>query len=329
MPDVWSLLPRPFTALAPMEDVTDTVFRRLLLDWGAPDLWFTEFISVRDLAGAPGAPKQLYRTWTHPDEARVPLICQIWGTEPAHFEKAARRIAALGTFAGIDLNMGCPEKKITRKGACAGLITRPELARTLIDATRQGAGSLPVSVKTRLGFHFKMTEDWLGFLLEHKPAALTVHGRIADQMSEGEAEWDEIAKVRELRRRLQGEAGPTVLIGNGDLFSREDLARRKAQVPLDGYMVGRGIFRDPYFFSAGPSWAEVSPAEKLARMAQHIRLHREVWQGKRNYEALKRFFKIYTIGFEGAQELREALMLTHDHEASLEVLSRFQPILGA
>ncbi|OHD10761.1 MAG: hypothetical protein A2Z96_06030 [Spirochaetes bacterium GWB1_48_6] len=318
----WTALPRPFTALAPMEDVTDTVFRRLVADVGAPDVFFTEFIRARELFHTRNKyAKQRIRF--DPGELKTPLVAQIWGIEPDMFLKAAALIKDMG-YSGVDINMGCPEQKITKGGACSALINTPSLARELILAAREGAGTLPVSVKTRLGFKKKITEEWVGFLLSQELPALTLHGRIAAQMSEGPAEWDEIALGVNLRDQM---GKPTIILGNGDLFSTQDLILKQKSSGVEGLMVGRGIFKDPYIFRKDEphrSFLEAPAVEKISLMAKHVKLHQEVWGDAKGYDILKKFFKIYTLGFEGDLELRDKLMQTHSHGESLSLLREWK-----
>ena len=332
----WSRLPGPFTVLAPMEDVTDTVFRRVIARRGAPHVFMTEFVHAAELFHV----KRKYarqRAYIDPAEAadlrlgtplftaegkpaRPALVAQIWGNDPEAYRKAVPALLERG-FDGIDINMGCPAHKVVRRGECSGLIDRPSLAKELILAAREAAGSAPVSVKTRLGVKTRKTEEWAGFLLELDLPALTIHGRIAEQMSEGEADWLAVRVVRELRDRL---GKTTRIIGNGDLFSAEDLDRRHAETGVDGLMVGRGIFRDPDIFRPGRPhvpFETVSWAERRSVMVEHIEEHRRVWAGQKGYDALKGFFKVYTRGPEAYLVLRDRLFQTRGHDEALAVIA--------
>jgi len=318
----WSELPRPFTVLAPMEDVTDWVYRRLVCDHGEPDVLMTEFTSAALLCSS-RPDRALERLEVYPGEReRRPLVAQIWGADPEQIRRAAALCADRG-FAGIDLNMGCPVKKISRKGACSALIRFPALAAELIQAAREGAGSRPVSVKTRLGWARPETEEWAGHLLRQNLAALTIHGRTVAQKSEGAADWTEIAKVVRLRDEL---APATVVIGNGDV-TRANSAALAAASGVDGLMAGRGIFADLGLFARADyqPYADWPESRKLDLLERHLRDHRAAWQGRKDYEKLKKFFKNYTVGFEGALELRARLMETHDHATSLSVLAAWRP----
>lgn len=313
----WGGLPRPIWALAPMEDVTDTVLRRLVRRWSrgvGPTVAFTEFTRVdaplRALAGYPPG-----RLWYSEEER--PIVAQLWGTRPEEFFRSATAIESLG-FDGIDLNFGCPVKKIRAAGACSALIATPPLAAEIIAAVRDGT-TLPVSAKTRIGLDRPRTEEWCGFLLAQGLAALTVHGRTAAEMSEGWADWREVARVARLRDAI---APGTRVLGNGDVYSLTHARRLVEQTGVDGVMFGRGIFRDPLLFAracgapamdgAGPPrhpfadtgsggldrvdpdpWAEMPLRERLDYLEAHIHEWRAVWGERRNWEILKKFFRNY------------------------------------
>jgi len=301
MSSFWRRLPRPITALAPMEDITDTVFRRIVARCGAPSVFFTEFTSTDGLC-SPGHEAVAHRLLYTAEER--PIVAQIWGTKPELHYRAAREIAGMG-FDGIDINMGCPVKKIVKGGACAALIDNPSLAAELIRATREGAGDLPVSVKTRCGVRRWRTEDWAAFLLEQRPEVLIVHGRIAKDESKLPARWDEVAKVV----RLRDQAGSDVLVvGNGDVRSLAEIEEKALLYGVDGVMVGRGIFETPFLFRdrVPRLWL---PEERLALLLQHLALYRQTW-GEHHYSRLKKFYKMYVAGFAGAAHLRVEIMET-------------------
>lgn len=324
----WSRLPRPITALAPMEDVTDTVFRQLIRRWSqaatanasaGPQVMFTEFTrvdgAIRTVAeraqGRPGNGR------LRSSEAERPLIAQIWGTRPEEFLQAAAAIEELG-FDGIDLNMGCPVKKIRKAGACSALIANPSLAAEIIAACREGS-RLPVSVKTRIGLDRPRTEEWCGFLLEQNLDALTIHPRTADQMSEGAADWNEVARAVSLR----DPASSTVILGNGDVT---DLAHGRHLVKesgADGLMVGRGIFANPLLFvdprllTAAARHTPVTE-QRLAYLEEHIMEFTAFWGERRNYEVLKKFFRNYVLPDE---VLLEQLYATASAPEALEILA--------
>jgi tRNA-dihydrouridine synthase len=297
-----------------MEDVTDTVFRRIVARCGPPDVFFTEFTSTDGLCSA-GHEAVAHRLLYTAEER--PIVAQIWGTKPELHYQAAREIAARG-FDGIDINMGCPVKKIVKGGACAALIDNPTLAAELIRATREGAGDLPVSVKTRCGFRRWRTEEWAAFLLEQRPEVLIMHGRVAKDESKFPARWDEIAAVV----RLRDEAKSDVLVlGNGDVRSLAEIEEKARLYGVDGVMVGRGIFDTPFLFrnrSPQPWGAE----DRLALLLEHLALYRATWGG-RHYPRLKKFYKMYAGGFAGAAHLRGELMETESVPEAEDVVRRW------
>ena len=325
----WDRLRRPIWALAPMEDVTDTVLRTLLRTWShtyarragkvvpaAPAVMFTEFTRVdTPLRVLDGQPTGRLRF----TEQERPIVAHLWGTRPEEFLRAAAALEELG-FDGIDLNFGCPARKIRAAGACSAMIARPSLAAEIIAATREGA-SLPVSAKTRIGIDRPQTEQWCGFLLEQGLAALTVHGRTVAQLSEGWADGREIARV--VRIRDTGGAS-TLVLGNGDVRSLAHARRLVDQTGVDGVMIGRGIFFDPLLFardevitsmattgatSVSPvdafagfdpprknAWAALPLDERLGYLEDHIHAWIATWGDRRNWETLKKFFRNYLGG---------------------------------
>jgi nifR3 family TIM-barrel protein len=310
----WQSLNIPFTVLAPMEDVTDTVFRQLISAWGAPDVYVTEFVNVDGMCSA-GRDAVIHRL--RHSEIERPLVAQIWGLKPENFKTAAGDIREMG-FAGIDINMGCPVKKIVKTGACSALIENPSLAEEMIIATKEGAGDLPVSVKTRIGFKKRKTLEWTGFLLEHDIAALTVHGRISKDMSDVPADWNEIKRVVGLRNEMEIS---TLIIGNGDIENRGQIGAFHNEYGVDGVMVGRGIFVNPLLFREdGGEYRKLSFEEKAGYLKQHIALYRETWGDKRNFNVMKKFVKVYIRGFSGASTLRGRLMDTSSYEDMQAIL---------
>jgi len=307
-------LPTPFFVLAPMDDVTDTVFRRIVADCAPPDLCFTEFVNADGLQ-SPGRVKLLKKLRFTPGEP--PLVAQIWGRGPENFYKTAQQLAdgtfvrELGlpagvNFAGVDLNMGCPQKSEVKNGTCSALMNDRPLAEAIIQATQEGlAGRLPLSVKTRTGFGQADT-SWIEFLLGQGLQALTIHGRTKAQMSKVPADWEFISWARGLRDQM---APATLIIGNGDVMTRQqglDLARRHK---LDGIMIGRGVFHDPFAFAEHSSWQGYTASQRLELYKKHVELFAKTWQeGERPIHTLNKFCKIYVNGFDGAKELREQLM---------------------
>lgn len=252
-----------------------------------------------------------------------PLVAQIWGTRPETYRRAAENLAALG-FDGVDINMGCPIRKIRKHGACSQLIANPSLASELIYAAKEGARALPVSVKTRIGLNSIVTEEWCGFLLNQGIDLLTVHGRTADEMSDGRARWEELRRVVRLR-----DAGGyhTLVVGNGDVRHHGEFFSKSRRYGVDGVMVGRGIFEDPYIFAGGGRlrrFRNRSREEKLNLLLHHLHAFRSAWERERNYEILKKFYKVYLTGFGDAEELRGRLNETHEFETAEGIVLDYQ-----
>lgn len=298
-----------------MDDVTDTVFRQLVATTATPDLYFTEFVNV-DALQSPGREATLPRLRFTKSER--PIIAQIWGKNPENYFKAAKDIAEMG-YDGIDINMGCPAKDVVSNGCCSALINNRELAAEIIAATKKGSGSLPVSVKTRLGFN-EVDYSWHEFLLGQKLNALTIHGRTKKQMSKVPADWEAIGHVRELRDKL---SPTTKIIGNGDVETRAQGQALAEKHRLDGIMIGRGIFQDPYLFAESSPWADKTPEEKKALYAQHVKLFAETWRNhEKPVKILNKFCKVYISGFDGAKELRESLMNANSTDELLALLTQ-------
>ncbi|HSX00473.1 MAG TPA: tRNA-dihydrouridine synthase [Patescibacteria group bacterium] len=307
-------LPKPFFVLAPMDDVTDTVFRQIVADCARPDLFFTEFVNVDGLQSV-GRERLVKRIEYTPTEQ--PLIAQIWGKEPANYFKTAQELVAMG-FAGIDINMGCPIKAVVNNGCCSALINDRGLAVEVIKATQAGAaGNIPVSVKTRLGWN-SVDLSWHELLLQQELDMLTIHGRTRSEMSAVPVQWNSIAEIRELRDRIAPE---TLIVGNGDILTRQEGLKLAEQYRLDGVMIGRGVFHDPFIFAEESPWSTYSREQKIELYEKHVQLFARTWiNNERRSVMLNKFCKIYINGFDGAKELRERLMAAQTTDELLKIL---------
>jgi tRNA-dihydrouridine synthase len=298
--NIWEKLDTPFFVLAPMDDVTDIVFRQIVGQTAPPDLFMTEFASTDGLL-SPGRERVMEKLRLE-DNPIKPVIAQIWGSDPDKYYAVAKELSQSG-FAGIDINMGCPEKGIVARGCCGGLIGNYDLAAKIIAATKAGAGDLPVSVKTRVGLKEQITEEWASFLLKQDIAALTIHARTVREMSKVPARWEEIAKVVKLRDKI---APHTRIIGNGDVVNRAHGLKLADETGADGIMIGRGIFHDIFAFADIKH--EPTPDERLAILRAHLDLFESTWGEQHSFQILKKFFKIYISGWYGAAEFRAKLM---------------------
>lgn len=302
MTNFWKELPQPFFVLAPMEAVTDTVFRHVVAHAAPPDVWFTEFTNATGWAAA--GDKAIGTRLIKTDDEK-PLVAQLWGADPVAMAKLAVHCAELG-YHGIDLNTGCPDSSAIKSGAGAAMIKNHDLTAQMITAAKQSG--LPVSVKTRLGYSsIEEREEWLTFLLQQDIATLTIHLRTKKEMSKVDAHWELMADIKRLRDHI---APQTLLIGNGDVRDRQHGQELIAQTGIDGIMIGRGVFHNPFAFEALPR--EHSKDELLGLLRLQLDLHDELIETHphRRFDPLKRFFKIYVREFENAAELRDRLMHT-------------------
>ena len=311
--NIWEKLSKPFLVLAPMEGVTDVVFRQVIARAGRPDLFFTEFTNVSSYASEKGRHNALERLEIAPTDS--PIIAQIWGKNPEHFSETCQALESLG-FSGVDLNFGCPDKHVNKAGGGAAMIKTPELAikcfKNAVEST-----DLPVSIKTRLGWsNPEEYRSWLPALLSEHPAALTVHLRTRKEMSKVPAHYELIPDIVDLRSQISPE---TKLIINGDIKDKAHALELYVKYPeVDGFMIGRGVFQNPYCFTEHIPTRE----ELMSLLEMHLDLYEKYTN--RSYEPLKHFFKIYINNFSGAKELRAKLMETHAISEVREILEKYQ-----
>lgn len=312
----WAALPKPFFILAPMEDVTDVVFRHVVKEAGAPDVFFTEFTNSDSFCHPDG--KESVRGRLTFTEDEQPMVAHIWGDKPEFFKEMSIQLAEMG-FKGIDLNMGCPVPNVAERGKGSGLILRPEVAAELIQAAK--AGGLPVSVKTRIGFTQQSElDDWISHLLKQDIANLSIHLRTRKEMSKVAAHWELIPRVVELRDAL---APQTLITINGDIQDRQMGLELAEKYGVDGIMIGRGIFKNPFAFEKEAR--EHSSEELIALLRLQLDLQDQYAQIiSRSITGLHRFFKIYVKGFPGANDLRVQLMNTKTTDEVRAILDTFQ-----
>ncbi len=345
----WAALPQPILGLAPMDGVTDAAFRRVVASQGRPDITFTEFTNVNEICRGPD---HLLSSLIY-SEAERPIVAQLYGKDPEQFYRAAQVVCELG-FDGLDINMGCPSKSVAASGSGAALIKTPDLAHAILRAARQGledwAGGqsihsqgfkpsriefihtlnynrcgvpvvprrlLPLSIKTRLGFDCVVVERWVEHLLEVRPAAITVHGRTLQQMYRGAADWSAIAEAAKLARGTE-----TLMLGNGDVGTLVDAARRAAESRVQGVLVGRGTLGSPWFFRekerARQAFTEqqdlttipvtaweppVSLSHRMQVMLDHARQY-EAIAGLDCFRSIRKHLGWYCKGFPHAAAMR-------------------------
>ncbi len=316
-----------FFAMAPMKDVTDVAFRALVARRGKPDVFWTEFVSADGLYHTCGVVDTAEKSSANDNpllrdlqftEDQRPIVAQIFSSKPEMIAYAARLVAELG-FDGVDINMGCPDRTIEKQGAGAAIIKNPELAVEIIRAAKE-ASSLPVSVKTRVGYNKESLEEWLPALLTAEPAAITLHLRTRKEMSLVPADWELMKKAVEIRNRIN----PNVLlIGNGDVKDMEDARAKVAESGCDGAMLGRALFGNPWIFQglrkssddSGLTKSKHGLEEKLDALVE-LAYSFEKLTPPKNFSILKKHIKAFVTGFPactgraGAAELRAKLMAT-------------------
>ena len=343
-----------------MADVTDAAFRRMISKHsahkradgsaGGPDVMWTEFVAADGLMRAtPEGKAKLMADLIYSDEER-PIVAQLFSSNEAHMEQAAALCRELG-FDGVDINMGCPDRSIEKQGCGSAMIKTPEIAQAIIRAAKRGArhgeaDGIPVSVKTRLGYNEDQVEEWVPAILAESPAALTVHCRTRKEMSKVPARWERLKRVAELRDELSPK---TLILGNGDVLTLVDAYQKVDVSGVDGAMVGRALFGNPWFFhpkrslpieltalpthgvnreniiaeSTGREGVEyIQLTERLTVMVEHTRLFEELLPHK-NFAVMKKHYKAYCNGFKNAKELRVKLMNSSNSEEVSDIVSDF------
>ena len=316
MKGFWEKLKKPIFVLAPMADVTDAAFRRIIAKYGKPDVLWTEFVSADGLALAPEEGRSKLLKDLEYTEGERPIVAQFFTSKPEHMRKAAELARSLG-FDGVDINMGCPDKSIEKQGAGASMMKNPSLAREVIRAAKEGAGNLPVSVKTRIGYNKPELESWLPEILKEELAVVTVHARTRKEMSKVSAKWEFVKRAVEIRNELKSS---TLIFGNGDVKDLEEAKLRVEETGCDGVMLGRAIFGNPWLFSERK---DISIQEKLKVLVEHTQLFEELLGKYKNFAVMKKHFKAYVKDFDGAGDLRAKLMETTDTGGVSRVVEKY------
>ena len=318
MDNFWQKLKKPIMVLAPMADVTDPAFRQIIAKYGKPDVMWTEFVSADGMfLGGEKAYNLLIRDLAYSEQER-PIVAQMFTSDPGRIKKAAELCRKLG-FDGFDINMGCPDRNIEKQIAGSALIKHPKLAQELILAAKEGAGNMPVSVKTRIGYTENEIEHWLPNLLQTEPAVVTLHARTRKELSKVPARWDIIRQAVEIRDKHKSK---TLILGNGDVHSIDEAYKRVEETGCDGVMVGRGIFGNPWFFNKNVNKKELSTEQILWMLVEHTKLYEELLPDK-NFSIMKKHFKAYVSGFIGAGELREKLMNTKNAKEVEDIIHSY------
>lgn len=312
----WKDLKKPYFILAPMEDVTDVIFRHVIAHAAAPDVYFTEFTNSASYSHAEGKESLRGRLMFTDDEQ--PIVGHIWGDDVEDFKRMSIGLKEMG-FKGIDINMGCPAPNVFKHGRGSGLILRPQVAAELIEAAK--VSGLPVSVKTRLG-HADVSEwkAWISHLLKQDIANLSIHLRTKVEMSKVEAHYELIPEILALRDEI---APNTLITINGDIKNKEEGLKLAHKYNIDGIMIGRGVFSNPYAFEE--ELKDHSSKELLDLFKLHLDLYMHYTSIEpRLSKPLHRFFKIYIKDFKGAANLRNDLMETKSAQEAKDILLAFE-----
>lgn len=317
---------KPIFVLAPMADVTDVAFRRVIAKYGKPDVMWTEFVSADGLAMASEKGRKKLLKDLEYSEAERPIVAQFFTSSPEHMKKAAELANKLN-FDGVDINMGCPDKSVEKQGAGASLMKNVGLARELIRAAKEGAPNLPISVKTRTGYNQPELENWLPEILEENVAVVTIHARTRKEMSKVPARWEFVKRAVEIRnefalRHAQGKNESTLIFGNGDVKNLSEARLRTEETGCDGVMLGRAIFGNPFLFSNKNVLSEVEGLRlKLQVLVEHTKLFEKLLGEYKNFAVMKKHFKAYLSGMDGAGDLRVKLMNTNNANEVEKIVS--------
>ncbi|MEI7689152.1 MAG: tRNA-dihydrouridine synthase [Candidatus Nomurabacteria bacterium] len=319
MKKFWNKLPQPFFCLAPMADVTDAAFRGMFAKYGKPDVTWTEFVSADGLVSE--GRKVLKYDLIYSENER-PIIAQLFSSHPSKMREAACYVATLG-FDGIDINMGCPDKSVEKQGAGAAMMKNIKKAGEIIQAVKDGIKDskkkgVSVSVKTRIGYNNNQIEEWIPFLLSQDIDALTIHARTRKEMSDVPARWEHVKEVVDIRNKMGVE---TKIIGNGDVRDIEHGRQLAKETGCDGIMIGRAVFGNPWIFNKKDK--EITIQEKLKVMLEHTKLYEKILGKVKNFANMKKHYKAYVNGFDGAKELRLKLMETKSYKEVERVTKEF------
>ncbi len=326
--EFWKKLAKPIFALAPMHDVTDAAFRNIIAKYGKPDVLYTEFVSTEALMSEKGHDKVMH--YLKFSDVEHPIVAQVFGCKPEKFYETTKLVASQG-FDGVDINMGCPEKNAVKGGSCAGLFHTPDVAQQLILACKQGAKdyakehgteAIDVSIKIRIGDTKVDWENWITALLKAEPSAIAIHLRTRKEMSKVPAHWEVMPDIIKFINDHTTPENRPVILGNGDVPNITEAKNLIRETGCDGVMLGRAIFGNPWLFTNAHSEEPLTPPtleERLKVLLEHTKLYEKYFDGTKPFDIMKRHFKAYVAGFDGAAELR-AQMFETKSAADLEIV---------
>jgi nifR3 family TIM-barrel protein len=319
----WNNLPKPFFVLAPLANVTDAAFRRVIAKYSkptGPHVMWTEFVSADGLFK--GRRDVLMKDLLY-SEAERPIVAQFFTSSPEMMKKAASLALKLN-FDGVDINMGCPDRSVEKQGAGAALCKNPKLAREIIKSAKEGVSEkIPVSVKIRLGYNKDELESWLPEILKESPAAVSIHLRTRKEMSKVPAHWERVRRAVEIRNVMKSR---TLIVGNGDALDLKNAREKALEFGCDGVMLGRAIFGKPWLFSNSEKFADRENPKVIRKileiLIEHTKLFEELLPHK-DFSIMKKHFKAYISDWSGAKDLRMALMETQNTDKVKEVLGKY------
>lgn len=323
----WDKIQKPFFVMAPMANVTDSVFRKLFAKYGKPDVTWTEFVSADGLLSRG---KDMLLIDLQYSKKERPIVAQLFTGNGDVMRKATKLVASLG-FDGIDINMGCPDRAVEKQGGGASLIKDKKKALEVIVGAKQGVSEyyneqkrsgkkakiIPISIKTRIGYN-KIDYDWLKFILEQKPPALTIHLRTRKEMSDVSAHWEIMPDIIKMRDEISPK---TLIIGNGDVDSLGDAKQKIKESNCDGIMIGRGLFGKPWFFDSARN--DVTVEDRLKIMLEHTKLFDKTYKNVKNFAIMRKHFKAYVSGWDGAKDLRVKLMETTNSKEVKKIVDSY------
>ncbi len=343
----WQKLDKPFFCLAPMSDVTDSAFRSIIAKYGKPDVTWTEFVSADGLANAG---REVLKYDLIYSEKERPIVVQLFSSHPESMRKVAKLCAELG-FDGIDINMGCPDRSVEKQGAGAAMMKDMKKASLIIQAVKDGIKdskkkNVAVSVKTRIGYSKNQIDEWIPFLLGQGIDALIIHARTRKEMSDVPARWEHVAEVVTIRNKMKVK---TKIIGNGDVRDLKHGRELAKETGCDGIMIGRAIFGNPWLFNKnrseinsnfsrvlGQGKREPVPdqsktlinftpsiKQKLKVLIEHTKLFEKLLGKVKNFAVMKKHYKAYVNGWDGAKELRVKLMETKNSKEVEKIVKDF------
>jgi tRNA-dihydrouridine synthase len=316
MDNFWRKLAKPIIGLAPMDGITDFPMRQIQVEVSRPDVLFSEFINVEGYVRNPDA----FRKKLFFSDDQQPIVVQVYGSLPNDFYLAVKEIAKLG-FSGIDINMGCPARKVVDRKSGGGLIGNFDLAGKIIEsclkAVTDSGEQIPLSVKTRIGKKEVITEKWIGFLSEFPIDLVTVHGRLLKNRHSGPVNWKEIKKAALILKK----AG-ILCLGNGGVASLKEAYLLSKNHNLDGVLIGRAAWGNPWIFKKG---LKPSTLSILKTIQDHADLVADFYDPE-GFVTVRKHFSRYPKGFFSAKALKIDLLKAKNSQEVKKAITLFNKV---